>query len=126
MAVDKKKLLANLDERSKKYMEVMGALDIDTLIDAVVKTDETADAATVQSVLLKEVLMPKIFEQGNKSYKRADGVSAAVQTRKNPDIVNRTKLIAAGVDPDLIDRCTDPGGESDPFVVVRVPKAKVS
>lgn len=125
MAVDRKKLLANLDDRQKKFMEVMAALDIDDLVVETLKASETAEAAETQAVLLKEVLMPKVYALGDRSYKNALA-TVSIQTRVSPDRIDKTRLIAEGVDPDLIERCTIKGTESDPFVTVRAAKVKVS
>lgn len=125
MAVDRKKLLAALTDRQKKYMQVMAALDLDDLVLETLKAANVVDEAETQAVLLKEVLMPKVYALGDRSY-RNDLASVSIQTRVSPDRIDRTRLIAAGVDPDLIDTCTVKGGESEPFVVVRAAKVKVS
>ena len=124
MAVDKKQLIEHPTEHQKKYMAVVAAQNIDDIILDVLKAGTIADEAETQAVLLKEVLLQKVYALGDKSY-RNDFASVSVQTRKNPDRIDRTKLIAAGVDPDVIDACTIPGGESDAFVVVRAAKVKL-
>jgi hypothetical protein len=124
MAVDKKALIEHPTNAQKKYMEVIGALTIDDVIIAALKAAEAADEIETNAVLIKEVLLQKVYALGEKSYKN-DLASVSVQTRKNPDRIDRTKLIAAGVDPDVIDACTIAGGESDAFVVVRAAKVRL-
>jgi hypothetical protein len=72
---------------------------------------------------IRAALQDAGFQKGQ-AYITETGVSATLQTKKNPDRISREKLIALNVALDTIAEATIPGGESAPFIKITVPRGK--
>ena len=104
------------------YAKKIAGMDLDALLDERLRhrrADEIikAEKAVVNPRLIEQVLVrgDTVKASGTPMYKGEHG-AAYVQTKKTKTI-DRTRLIAAGVDPDTIDACTVTS-ESEPFVKV--------
>ena len=103
----------DVDELTQKYADEQRSFK---------RSEERKKA--IGSVLINAVLTDprmEITDEGNASYKNDLGTTSVM--RRETKTINRTMLIARGVDPTLIDECTTTS-ESEPYVVFYPKKAK--
>jgi hypothetical protein len=104
------------------------AMELDQLLSAGVETNKLFTGIEARKKLVNKILLAKLneigFQSGMSYIREADKVSVGIQTKAGVDKIVPEKLIAKGVAMDIIEFATEPGKDSEPFIVIRVPKKK--